>query len=76
MSDETIGAYDFLIAGGRLSLDDWLGMSEDQRTMFRAAGEKMVAEFAAQVVWLLSSAVSESLGDLRLETLLDKAEKL
>lgn len=55
------GAYQFLRAEGRLTLDDWAGMSEETRAAFMQAGERFRAENAL----LLAAAILDGKGIAR-----------
>ncbi len=76
MKEVAISPRDFIRAGGRFSLAEWVDLSPDERAAAVTAGDEMRTETAEEVVIAILEGVKAAMGDLRLESLLRQAEEV
>lgn len=70
----TVNPVDFLTAGGRLTMEEFASMSEDDRDAFVHAGRELMERFASAVVKVISEEFEEAAEDAQLKAMVDKAE--
>jgi len=73
MTEIVISARDFIMAGGVLSLDAWLDLSEDDREAFKIAGREKEERMADDLIDRISATFSEVADTIRLERMVDEA---
>lgn len=73
MKSVSVDPRGFLIAGGRFSLAEWIGLDDDEREAAIEAGEVLEQRRADLIVDTLAERVAEELERLQLERMAKEA---
>lgn len=76
MTRPVLIARDFLIAGGRITFDEWMSLDDEQRSALTEAGEEVMQEQADRMVVSIADALMDVAERYRLDALLKEAEKV
>ncbi|RKY16664.1 MAG: hypothetical protein DRQ55_17520 [Planctomycetota bacterium] len=76
MNEVTVNVRDFVRAGGKLSLAEWVTLDEREREACVTAGDELAELQAERVVSMIVDAVRQAVEEHRLESLIGKAEEM
>jgi hypothetical protein len=71
MKIETIDFTNFLAAGGQLTMDEWMSLSEDDRTKASVVGITLRMRESERATECLIKAINEIFGEAQTEASLD-----
>ncbi len=75
MKEVTVDARDFIMAGGVISLETWIQLSDDDKQPFVIAGREKEQRFADDFMERLEAAFSEVGEQFRLSRVIKEAEQ-
>ena len=76
MTLDPISARDFLAGGGVLSLGEWMALDPDSRKAFVTAGREREERIVDMILEKIGATIGASMGAIRLEQLMKKAEEM
>jgi len=74
VTEITLNPREYLLAGGSLSLAEWVQLDEEERAAFVEAGVDMRVMVVEMLVSAMVSALNEATEELRLQLMADKVK--